>query len=620
MAETRTQYDIDQVRERTDVLTLIEQYVSLRKRGGRHIGLCPFHQEKTPSFGVDVQKGFWHCFGCGKGGDAFTFIMEMEKLTFGEAVERLAERAGLQPIATTLFTQQRKEERDFLYEINAATAQAFSAALRGNSGGEARKYLAQRGISAEQAARFGLGYAPAGWDKLVSHLQKRKFSNALLVKAGVALERSSGDGYVDRFRNRLMIPIYDRQGRVVAFGGRALAADDQPKYLNTAETPIFQKSRMLYALNWASDAISKRGRAIVTEGYFDVIACHLGGFTEAVATLGTALGEEHVRMLRRFAERVYLVFDADSAGIDAALRSQLLFRQAEMDVRIVRLPAGHDPDTLLREQGAEAFERYLTESLSPVEFELEQLVAQHPARDSEGRLRLFRAAAKLLQPLPKLDRAEYAVRLIERAIGSQGNVRDLQQALLGEIANLDRASQQRGGRAAPAVEKTMLPRDMPLERELLAAMVHDVDFAMTATTLIPAEAFTLPRYQKVFCAFDALVTGGKAPDARLIISDDEEIAATLAGLAMYDGIPLNGEQAMTLIDRLQEEHERRMLTPQALPLEREVVDPFTERLQQLSQRATERQLSDEKPASKREDEKVPLPDGIQQWLERKPKQ
>ncbi len=222
MTDIRHSYDVDQVRERTDLLVLIRQYVALKKRGGRYTGLCPFHQEKTPSFSVDPQKGFWKCFGCGKGGDAFTFLMQLEHLTFPEALERLAERAGIHPIATSYDAPKRKEERDFLFEVNAAAAVAFHNALIGQAGAAARAYLLRRGITAEHAARFGLGYAPGGWDALVKHLRGRGFSLEMMTKAGLALARSSGEGYIDRFRNRLMIPIHDRQGRVVAFGGRAL--------------------------------------------------------------------------------------------------------------------------------------------------------------------------------------------------------------------------------------------------------------------------------------------------------------------------------------------------------------------------------------------------------------
>lgn len=597
MNEPRMHYDVDQVRERTDLLTLIGQHVVLKKRGNRHTGLCPFHQEKSASFSVDAQKGFWHCFGCGKGGDAFTFLMELEHLSFPEAVERLAERAGVRALQTNVLPRQ-KEERDLLYEVNAAAAAAFATALRGKAGGIARSYLENRGISLEQAARFGLGYAPKSWDALVSHLTTHGYSTTIMVKAGVALARTSGSGYIDRFRHRLMIPIYDRQGRVVGFGGRALAKEDAPKYLNTAETPIFQKNRLLYGLNIAVGTISKGdaakeipSRVIITEGYFDTIACHLAGFTEAVATLGTALGEEHVQLLRRLTEKVYLVFDADSAGINAALRSQMLFRKAEMDVRIVRLPAGHDPDTLLRELGVSVFEQCLLNALSPVEFELERLIQQHPVSDTESRVRLFRAAAKLLQPLSRLERTEYAIRFIDRSVGTRGDIAELQHALLSEIATLDRAP-QRHNATAPAVTAsknlTNIP-DVPLEREVLTAMVQNADFAQRAVQLISPEMFSHDRYRAAFIALLALAQQGKTPDARLIISENEQVATTVAALAIREPLPISGLSQNAMVERLQEEYERRQTRPAAIALnDRAALEAFSAPLRARSQRIARR--------------------------------
>jgi DNA primase len=546
MPEPRYSYDVEQVKERTDLLTLIGQYVALRKRGARYVGLCPFHQEKSPSFGVDPAKGFWHCFGCGKGGDAINFLMLSEGLEFPEAVERLAERAGIAPIERDAASVIRKEERDFLLEANEAAAAAYRAALRGKAGGPARAYLQARGLSLDDAERFGLGYAPAGWDALTKHLTGRGFSREVLEKAGLALAREPG-GLFDRFRNRLMIPIYDRVGRVVGFGGRAMVKEDNPKYLNTGETPVFHKSRLLYGLNWGRKAMQERGRAIVTEGYFDTIACHLAGFTEAVATLGTALGEDHVRALRPLAEKVYLVFDADSAGVNAALRSQALFRQAGVDVRIVRLPAGHDPDTLIREGGPDAFERCLAGDLSPVEFELERLLQQHPQRDSESRVRLFRAAAGVLQPLPALERAVYAERLAER-IGGAGDTA-LQQAILAEVGRLERGARREAPTAAPEG-----PTDVPLEREVLIAAVHDPEFAARAA-VVPADAFTHPGYRAIFTALAAQAAGG-APDIRRV-QVPEAHAALVAALVVRDPLPVEGLSPEHMLTRLLEEHQAR---------------------------------------------------------------
>ncbi len=586
MAERRSSYDVDQVRDRTDLLALIGQHVALKKRGGRYLGLCPFHQEKTPSFNVDPLKGFWHCFGCGKGGDAFKFVMDMERLTFPEALERLAERAGIHP-THVIDAPKRKEERDFLFEVNAAAAAAFRKALIGKAGERTRAYLQQRGITAEHAERFGLGYAPAQWDALVKHLRGRGFAMEMLEKADLVRHRGDGDGCYDRFRHRLMIPIYDRQGRVVAFGGRALSAEDNPKYLNTGETPLFHKGRLLYAMHLAVETMKRRERAIVTEGYFDAIACHLAGFTEAVATLGTALTEEHARDLRRFAENIYLVFDADSAGINAALRGQAMFREAGANVRIVRLPGGHDPDTFLREAGAEAFERALADALAPVEFELERLVEQHPARDTDSRLRLFRAAAAILQPLPRLERGEYAVWLIDRWMGgTRGDIAGLQQAILSEISALDHGA--RGRPTAPVAAPESVA-DVPLEREVLAAMVQHTDFARRAVALLPLEAFTHPGYRGVFAALAQQATRGQEPNVCRIVTEDEIVATTIAALAMVEPLPEYNLSSDEMIERLSEEYERRIIHPPADPFsDPDAYRAWEAKLKERSQRVRRR--------------------------------
>ena len=618
MAVTHQRYDIEQVRERTDIVALIGQFVALRQRGGRHVGLCPFHQEKSPSFGVDAQKGFWHCFGCGKGGDAFTFLMEMEKLSFMETVERLAERAGIHPVETVEATQ-RKEERDFLYEVNAEAGAAFTRALRGQAGQAARGYLEKRGITPAQAQRFGLGYAPRGWDALVSHLPKRGFSVELMAKAGLALARNQGAGFVDRFHHRLMIPIHDRQGRVVAFGGRALAAEDNPKYLNTAETPIFHKSRMLYALHWAAEMIGKKNRVIITEGYFDVIACHLAGFPETVATLGTALGEDHIRLLRRFmqvangvATKVYLVFDGDSAGINATLRSQALFRQAEMDVRIVCLPGGHDPDTFLREQGSEAFERCLAQALSPVEFEWDRLVHQHPGQDAQSRLRLKRAGAKLLQPLSMLEREEYARVFSERVNGGRGgDLGELQRALLSEVAVLERAP--RGTRDATPPVATTSSVDNALELEVLTAMLQHPDFAATACTLIPAQAFSIAKYRAIFERIDDIISAGKSFDSSKMIFEDAEMASLVAEIQWRELLPLPAGQDTTLIDHLNEEAQNRQIKPEEIPLQYEAAEGLVALIQQRSARGKERHYADDDEKGPTEQTVVPVPDRVKNW-------
>ncbi|MHB9024174.1 MAG: DNA primase [Armatimonadota bacterium] len=600
MNNTRHRYDVEVVKERTDLLALIGQHVALKKRGGRYTGLCPFHQEKTPSFSVDPTKGFWHCFGCGKGGDAINFVMTLEHLEFSEAVERLAERAGIRPSLEDAEAPRRREERDFLFEANAAAAAAFRVALRGKAGAAARAYLEGRGLTGEDWERFGLGYAPPGWDSLVTHLQQRGFKLEILAKAGLALARSTGEGYIDRFRNRLMIPIHDRQGRVVGFGGRALADKDQPKYLNTADTPVFHKGQTLYALHLAADSIARRGRVIVTEGYFDAIACHLAGFTEAVAALGTGLGE-YAQILHRLNAKIYLVYDGDSAGINAALRSQAAFREVGADVRIALLPAGHDPDTFLREQGAEGFERLLNEALSPVEFELERLIAQHPATDTESRVRLFRAAARVLQPLSQLERSEYALRLIDRwGGGTHGDAAELQKGILSEVAALDRAGRGKSASTRDAVippldeqerdEVTPADIEVPLEREIMTAIVQNPDCARRAVAQVPADAFTHRGYRTIFIELQRAAEGGQAPDVRHLLIEDDRLAALIASLAVREALPEELFPFEKNLDRLLDEYEARQVKPREISMdEHEALEAYRAKHIERSRRAAHRE-------------------------------
>ncbi len=563
MAGTIEQYDADEVRTRSDIVNVVGQVVTLKKRGSKYSGLCPFHNEKSPSFTVDGDKGFWHCFGCGKGGDVFTFVMQHEHLTFPEALEKLARRAGVRPRVVQL-DSRRMEEKDYLYSVNAAADDAFRKALRGKAGVQAREYLDKRGITMEHAEKYGLGYAPNGWDFLSNYLIKKSYSEDLLVKANLSNFRTSSSGIIDRFRNRLMVTIYDRQNRIIAFGGRALAPDDQPKYLNTSETPIFTKSRTLYALNWAAATIAKKNRAIVTEGYFDTISCHIAGFTEAVATLGTALGEEHVRILHRLVGEngiIYLVYDADSAGINAALRGQAIFRSAGADVRIAMLPNGHDPDTLIREQGAGAFELALESALQPVAFELLQVLKKFPENDTNTRLKMFRAAAEILLPLSDIARAEYAMWLIDHTGGiNQGDLSRQQSAILSEVKNLERTSHSQNNQTQkPAVIQDI--NEIPLERDILLFIISNVDFARKVIDSgLSADVFTTPHYIKLFQSLIDLKTKGLQPDPRNISNDNSDLLAIVAELSVREMPAKEDVDPDDLLQRIREEYQHRLVT------------------------------------------------------------
>ncbi|HVF85041.1 MAG TPA: DNA primase, partial [Abditibacteriaceae bacterium] len=368
----------EEIRRRADIVDIVSQYVALRPAGsGRWKACCPFHDEKTPSFNVSQERGYYHCFGCSKSGDIFKFLQEIENISFPEAKRQLAERYGvaLPRFGKELSPEQQNayDERDRLQKITAASASFFRLQLSGNKGLAGRDYARGRGLSNATLERFGIGLAPDAWDGLYHELSnKYGFKPEDGARAGVLIERESVNEqtgetynrYYDRYRHRLMFPIWDAQGRVIAFGGRALpdgqTGNPDAKYINSPEGPLFNKSRVLYAWHLARAEAGKRESVIVCEGYMDAIALHEAGFSNTVATLGTALTEEHVRLLSRLSPKtVYLCYDGDSAGIRAALRTTDLFARYNLNVHVVALPDGDDPDTFLRKHGELGFDKQL---------------------------------------------------------------------------------------------------------------------------------------------------------------------------------------------------------------------------------------------------------------------
>src|SRR5205809_70231 len=350
----------EEIRQRVDLVELASAHVSLKKAGRHYKGLCPFHQEKTPSFHIDRERGLWHCFGCGEGGDIFDFVMRISSLSFTEAAETLARRAGVR-LERSPEEVQQATERDRLYRaLEAAVGFFREQLLHPEWGRVAREYLQRRGVDVNAAERFRLGYATPNWDDLLTALGTKGFPAALLSGGGLVHPRSTGDGYYDMFRHRLIFPILDLQDRPVAFGGRALD-ETSPKYLNSRETAVFVKGRTLYALNWAREAIRQHDEVVVVEGNMDAVTCHQFGITNAVASLGTALTPEQVLALKRFASRAVLVYDADAAGQAAMERAMTLFEEADLPVRVVVLPSG-DPDAFLRTEGPQRFQHLLAQA------------------------------------------------------------------------------------------------------------------------------------------------------------------------------------------------------------------------------------------------------------------
>lgn len=471
---------IDAVKQRVDIVDVISEHVVLRKRGKDFTGLCPFHDDKSPSFSVSPGKQFYYCFSCGAGGNAIKFLMEVGKQSFADVVLDLARR--YQVPVKTLEPEQRQELqrqlslREQLYEVLALTAKFYEHALRQSDGQTALHYLtAQRQLSQATIQQFQLGYAPLGWQTLYGYLvEQKRFPVELVEKAGLIVPRQEGRGYYDRFRDRLMIPIHDLQGRVIGFGGRTLG-DEQPKYLNSPETELFDKGKTLFALDKARGAIAKQDKAIVVEGYFDVIALHAAGITNVVASLGTALSVIQVRQLLRYTEskQIVLNFDADAAGTKAAERaigevSDLAY-QGEVQLRVLNIPAGKDPDEFLKTHTADDYQDLLNTAPLWLDWQILQILTATDLNQADQFQQAIQAIVKLLGNLPNATlRTHYIHRCAE--LLSQGNAR------LTVQLESDLRTQVRGQRWHGRSQKWQRPGDRTLleesEVQLLRLYLH----------------------------------------------------------------------------------------------------------------------------------------------------
>jgi DNA primase len=458
---------IDRIREATDIVEVISRYVSLKSTGKGFKGLCPFHQEKTPSFTVNPDRQFFHCFGCKAGGNVFHFVMRAESLDFVEAVKELAQRAGIPlPESGSPANAAQETQRRQLLEVTAWAAGRFQEALRRPGISEpAKAYLRRRGISDELAEAFALGYAPDGWDNLLKAANRDHYSEGILEKAGLIVPRKEGGGFYDRFRQRLMFPIRDLQGRAVAFGGRVLDAGE-PKYLNSPETPLFKKGELLYGLDLAREAARRRNRLVLVEGYMDVMTCHAFGFTEAVASLGTALTPAQANLIRRFTEKVLLTYDADEAGVQASLRAFEVLNREGLLVQVVSVPGAKDPDEFLRARGAEAFQKLLDEPLTMVEFVFGHLAAKENLERLEGKVAVLKALSPVVAQMASPVERSLSVTWIagRLALDERTVVQELGRQKRPPLA----AAAAEAREAAPA--DTEAPA-LPEEQELLSALL-----------------------------------------------------------------------------------------------------------------------------------------------------
>ncbi|MFW6011740.1 MAG: DNA primase [Desulfosalsimonas sp.] len=469
-----------EIRNAADIVDMISARVFLKKAGKDFVGLCPFHAEKTPSFTVSAGKQIFHCFGCGAGGDIFNFLMRYDGLSFPEAVQAVARQYGILIPEKDMSPEQRKKasERERLLALNRRVMQFYQdMLLKDPKGSEARRYLKKRGMDRAIVEQFNLGYAPGGWDSLIRFLRKSGISLEMAEKAGLIVPKKQ-KGYYDRFRNRIIFPIMDVTGQVVAFGGRVMD-DSKPKYLNSPETPVYNKGKTLYGLNAAREQCRSRGCVFIVEGYFDLLVMHQHGFKNTVATLGTALTQEHIRRVSRAAgsgdKKAYLVFDSDQAGINAAKRTIGAFLEESMQAAVVLLPRGHDPDSYLSEQGAEAFDRLAQRAPNLFAFIIDNAISAH-GLSVEGKVRVIGEVSPVLAEIrDSVARSVYVRHLAESLDVDESavleKVRDYRKKPSARPARAGTASAN-GRKECAGLQETAPDR---LEMRVISMMIQNPD-------------------------------------------------------------------------------------------------------------------------------------------------
>lgn len=571
---------ITQIRDRVDIADIVSHHVSLTKTGQNLKGLCPFHQEKSPSFTVSPSRQIFHCFGCGAGGNVFTFLMRITGAGFPEVVRDLGRKVGIE-IQETAGAGHQTAQLGRIEQVNQAAAAWFHKNLHdGNVGTQARRYLLERGIQDATITRFGIGVAAGEWEGLIKALTQQGFTSGELAAAGLAVardqssdgQRKGATGFYDRFRARVMFPITDLRKRVVGFGGRTLG-DGTPKYLNSPDTPLFKKGHTLFALDHAREAIARTKTVIVVEGYFDAIALHQVGITQTVATLGTALTPDHIHVLRRFASHVVLLFDPDAAGVRAALRGLDLFVNSGLGVKVVTLPAGDDPDTFVRKEGPGAFARLEAHAPSLLDYALEHSLKEAEIGSLESRIRSVDDILRILQNSEHPIEREERLRVVAERLGiNQSRLIERYPALL--------IPQKKGGASTARTQvaqgsSVSVFKGLPEERDLVLLLLHGKLSPPDVRRLRP-EAFTVAACRKlVELALAHLDRDGRIGVGSLlnVAVDDPDCGALATELSLrddhFDDVPAHIKACLECLDRKRSEQVLRDLIAQLKTAERE---------------------------------------------------
>lgn len=504
---------IEEVRQRSDIVDVIGSFVKLKRSGSGYVGLCPFHNEKSPSFSVNPARQMYKCFGCGVGGNVITFVMEYENYSFPEAMKYLAERAGIELPQKEMTAEQRRQEslRTTLLEINTRAARYYYARLKSPQGKIGYDYLKERGLSDETILHFGLGYAGQGGDELYRYLRQQGYSDRLLKETG--LFKMEERGVYDKFWNRVMFPIMDVSNHVIGFGGRVMG-DAKPKYLNSPETKVFDKSRNLFGLNYARQG--KRKNLILCEGYMDVIALHQAGFTNAVASLGTAFTGQQAGLLKRYTDEVLLTYDSDAAGRKAALRAIPILRNAGLSGKIVHMEPYKDPDEFIKALGAEAFEERLNEAQNSFFFEVEELKGQYDMADPEQKTRYYHEIArKLLVFSDKVKRDNYL-----EAVAAKYDIRreDLRELVIHYSSRMPEGYQD-GEEPEKKLKKSRKKEDTGIAysyRLLLSWLIEDPSLFEPVRERVAPEDFIEENFHEAAAMLYEQLEAGELVPAKII--------------------------------------------------------------------------------------------------------
>lgn len=534
---------LQELKMKTDIEDVISTYVTLKRRGATLVGLCPFHNEKTPSFTVYPATQSFYCFGCGAGGDAITFLKKIENLDYLDAVKTLAQRAGLQ-MPQEGFDDSLSKRRRRILEMNREAARFYHSVLLSPEGKVGYDYYIGRALSAATINHFGLGFAPNQWDALLKHMRTKGYQPAELVDAGLA--RKGQKGYYDNFRNRVMTPIIDVRGNVIAFGGRVLD-DSKPKYINTGDTLVYKKTNELFALNFAKD--SKEDALILCEGYMDVIAMHQAGFTNAVAGCGTALTTEQVRLISRYAKEVILTYDADEAGQKALQKAMTLFDQTDVKVRIPALVGGKDPDEIIRTYGRDKFKGMLEGASNETEFRLLALRRQYNLATTQGKIDFIGGALQILSTLPPVEQDLYVSRLSEELGVERQNMKVQLQDLVARQGNrrekrefnrIVQENMRKTARETMATDASL--RKLRAEDRLISLLLRYPDCSRLCKDFDP-QWLTPGFAQRVFTLILQRLENGDGTelmDLRDRLTDDE--MGRLSGIIARDGESADAKQ------------------------------------------------------------------------------